>query len=398
MGFGKKTDPSTNKTIDLDQSYKNIIKPAVVDAGYECVRADDVERPGIIDTHMYGLLMQADLVIADISTYAPNAVYELGVRHAVRPYSTIIIRESETKIPFDLGHSRIFPYIHLGDDIGVDEAERCQKMLTEMILSVNATKEVDSPLYTYIPDIQPPVLSEGLYKRIIDELADREEYLFAIAEKAADMMDKSMADAAKYWEKAHKLLPTEAYYIQQWALSTYKSKLPSESIALTDALNIISRLDPDGNINDPETLGITGAIYKNLYLLNGDNGYLTRAHDSYGKGFGMRRDYYNGENYALCLNMLANVTEQEDEKIYYRIRAKKTREAIIETLTEIIDSEQINIRQDRKWIFATMANCYYGLDKKAEGEMFENYFKACVDKEWEKGTYEKSKQLLTKYL
>ena len=29
MGFGKKKDPETNRTIDLDQTYKCIIRPAV---------------------------------------------------------------------------------------------------------------------------------------------------------------------------------------------------------------------------------------------------------------------------------------------------------------------------------------------------------------------------------
>ena len=44
---------------------------------------------------MYGLLLSADLVIADISTYNPNAIYELGVRHGVKPYHTIILKEKE---------------------------------------------------------------------------------------------------------------------------------------------------------------------------------------------------------------------------------------------------------------------------------------------------------------
>jgi hypothetical protein len=42
MGFGEKTDYKTGRTLDLDQSYKNMIKPAVEDAGLECVRADEI--------------------------------------------------------------------------------------------------------------------------------------------------------------------------------------------------------------------------------------------------------------------------------------------------------------------------------------------------------------------
>jgi hypothetical protein len=398
MGFGKKTDSTTNKTLNLDQSYKNIIKPAVIAAGYECVRADEVQTPGIIDKNMYGFLMQADLVIADISTYAPNAIYELGIRHAVRPYSTIIIKEDESKIPFDLSHTRIFSYTHLGDDIGADEAKRCQSILRSMIDVVTDSPQVDSPLYEYITGLEPPQLPKEIYDQIITDLADKENHLFAVAEKAAFLMDEDMEAAAKYWEKAHKLLPTESYYLQQWALSTYKSKKPSESAALTDALAIISQIDPDGNINDPETLGITGAINKNLYLLIKDKVYLDRAQEYYGKGFEMRRDYYNGENYALCLNILSTLTKDDDEITYYKVRAKKVRENIISILTETIESDNFNMLHDRKWILATLANSYFALDNKEKGEKFEGLFFESLDQEWERATYKKNKDLLFQYI
>ena len=99
MGFGKKKDPDTNRTIDLDATYKKIIRPAVESAGCKCIRADEIVESGIIDRSMYALLYYADIVIADISTFNPNAIYELGVRHALRPYSTIIIKEDEGKKP-----------------------------------------------------------------------------------------------------------------------------------------------------------------------------------------------------------------------------------------------------------------------------------------------------------
>ena len=107
MGFGKKKDPDTNRTIDLDVTYKRIIRPAVEASGCKCIRADEIVEAGIIDRSMYALLYCADVVIADISTFNPNAIYELGVRHTLRPYSTIIIKEDEGKIPFDIGHDRI---------------------------------------------------------------------------------------------------------------------------------------------------------------------------------------------------------------------------------------------------------------------------------------------------
>ncbi|MBN6742418.1 hypothetical protein JKG47_18240, partial [Acidithiobacillus sp. MC6.1] len=204
MGFGKKTDYSTGKTLDLDKTYKNIIQPAVEASGYQCVRADEIQDTGLIDRSMYALLMQAELVIADISTFNPNSIYELGVRHAVRPYSTIIIKEEEGKIPFDLDHTRILNYRHLGEDIGADEADRCQRVLSEKIEIVSRNALVDSPLYDFIKDINPPKIPQVEYKKIIGDLAARETHIFAIVEKAKDhMFADEFVEAAKLWEKCN---------------------------------------------------------------------------------------------------------------------------------------------------------------------------------------------------
>src|ERR687884_476954 len=89
MGFGEKVDFQTGRKLNLDASYHNMIKPAVEDAGLECIRADEIVHSGVIDVPMYEQLLKADIVIADLSTYNPNAFYELGVRHALRPFSTI---------------------------------------------------------------------------------------------------------------------------------------------------------------------------------------------------------------------------------------------------------------------------------------------------------------------
>ena len=149
MGFGKKQDPYTNRTIDLDATYNKIIQPSVVACGYKCIRADEILDSGTIDRSMYALLYKADLVIADITTDNANALYELGTRHALRPFSTIIIKGGESKIPFDLGHTRILSYEHLGNEISKKEAQRSVRELKSIINAVTENPVPDSPLYTY---------------------------------------------------------------------------------------------------------------------------------------------------------------------------------------------------------------------------------------------------------
>ena len=399
MGFGKKTDYSTGKTLDLDKTFKNIIKPAVEESGLICLRADEIQESGIIDKNMYTLLIQSDLVIADISTYNPNAIYELGIRHGVKPYATIIIKEKEGKIPFDLDHTRIFTYSHLGEDIGFDEAERCKKSLRELILNIISKVTVDSPLYEYIAGAKPVILSDEEYFEVINELAEREKHVFAIVEKALKLMEESkFLDASKTWEKASKIIPSEPYFIQQRALSLYKSKHPSEGVALAEALNIIKDLDPEFKLNDPETLGITGAIYKRMWLLHSDIEFCNLAIKYYGKGFSIRNDYYTGVNYAICLNMKGNVETNEDEKIYCRIEATKSRKKIVESLLNEIESIEFEKREDKRWVFAALAECYLGLGENGLAELWEEKFFACPVLDWEKDTYVQSKIILTQLL
>ncbi len=396
MGFGKKSDPESGKTFDLNKTYKNIIRPSVIKAGYECVRADEIKDSGLIDKSMYALLMQAELVIADITTYNPNAIYELGIRHAVRPYSTIILKEKDGKIPFDLDHTRMFMYSHLGEDIGFDEAERCQKELVSLIDSVFKLKTIDSPLYQFINDIDPPKLPKKEYQSIIHELAKQEKHIFAIVEEAKESMDSGDFDsAAKYWERANTLVTNESYFIQQRALCVYKSKIPSEQTALIDALKIIEELEPDGQTNDPETLGITGAIYKQLWQLNRDLVSLDRAIEYYGKCFKIRDDYYTGENYALCLDIKAKYEKDSDERIYALVSAKKARMKIIESLKDIINYEDFETRVDKKWILATLSHCYFSIESTQLHEEFEKQFFQEDIKDWEKETYLKNKKILT---
>lgn len=394
MGFGKKTDTSNGRTLDLDKTYKNIIQPCVINCGFQCVRADEIQDSGIIDKSMYALLMQADLVIADISTNNPNAIYELGIRHAVRPFSTIILKEKDGKMPFDLDHTRMFVYSHLGDDIGADEAMRCQNELSQLIRKVTKNKAIDSPLYEFI-NTTPPVLPETEYNAIIRELADREKHIFAIVDAALKYMsDELFDDAFKSWSKASTLVPSEPYFIQQRALCKYKSKIPSENTALVDALNIIGSLGDGNDTNDPETLGITGAIYKNLWLLEQDREYLNRALIHYKRAFVIRGDYYTGENYALCLNFLEKQEVDNDEKVYLKIEAKKVRTEILFSLESELEKDDFARRSDKRWVYATLSQCNFAIGNIKVADYYLDHFLRCNPDSWEKKTFEATRSQL----
>jgi hypothetical protein len=100
-------------------------------------------------------------VIADLSTSNVNAVYELGVRHALRPHTTIVIAEQQFTFPFDLNHLSITKYEHLGKEIGFREVMRMRDVLTQKISAIVSRQETDSPVFLFLPELLSDHRGEG---------------------------------------------------------------------------------------------------------------------------------------------------------------------------------------------------------------------------------------------
>lgn len=386
MGYGKKTDYSsgTPRTLDLDATFEAIIKPAVEANGLECVRSDKIAQSGIIDVQMYEMLLRADLVVADISTANPNALYELGVRHALRPFSTIMIKEVEGKFLFDLNHLATMQYKHLGDDIGAREAKDKTRALTGLIAAVLAKPQPDSPVYTYLTGLRQPSMSDAELERAVRGAQEQSAALSAEMEAARTAGRQSRhADARDHLRKLRQLqagfdaqgkpFPPDAYVVQQLALHTYKAMEPDPTAALREAWSIIDVLNPFAS-TDPETLGIGGAIQKRLWEATRDRTHLDAAIDLYGRGFELKRDYYNGENYAVCLDFRAALQADALERDYDALTARKVRQRTVDGLRQALQDPSSAERSDYKWMLATMANSLYALG--ADGDEFEQRFRA----------------------
>src|SRR5215510_14099839 len=155
MGFGEKTDFQSNpqRVLNLNRTFEDIIEPVVTECGVECIRADKIIHSTVIDKPMYERLLDADLVIADLSTSNANAIYELGVRHALRPHTTIVMAEKGFAFPFDLNHLSILKYEHLGKEIGYREVMRVRDELKKKIVALLQTPETDSPVFLFLPQL-----------------------------------------------------------------------------------------------------------------------------------------------------------------------------------------------------------------------------------------------------
>src|SRR5215469_11627753 len=109
MPFGQKPS-SIGSIIDFDSVYDGLIFPAIRDAGLEPLRADEEMTGGIIHKPMFERLILCEYAVADLTTANANFYYELGIRHAMRPWSTVLIFADGVRLPFDLGPMRGMPY------------------------------------------------------------------------------------------------------------------------------------------------------------------------------------------------------------------------------------------------------------------------------------------------
>ncbi|SRR6266568_6205080 len=392
MGFGKKTDYESGRTLDLDATYEAIIKPAADKENLRCIRADEIMHSGVIDLEMYEMLLRADLVIADISTGNVNALYELGVRHALRPHSTIIMKEEAGRLHFDLDHTATFKYVHLGLDIGAREAIRASKQLGELIATVLAAKRPDSPVYTYLPKLQQPRLTDEQFDTLLDEAELAQERLSTLIKNGESATRAGSHEAAaEAFIQAIQIKPDDPYLVQQLALNTYKARKPSLLSALIEARSIMERLNPNSS-NDPETLGITGAIHKRIWIETRDIAQLNLAIRYYTRGYEIRRDYYNGENLGTCLDYRAEVQPDPAEVQFDRMSARKTRESLIGLLLPLVNSASFEDRSDKRWIYATLANSCYALGMAKEGGEYETKFMTEKPAQWEIDTYTDGKK------
>lgn len=102
-------DSDIRKRADL--VLKFIVRPIVEKHGYKAIRADEIDKPGMITSQLIQHIVNDPLVIADLTDRNPNVFYELAIRHAIRKPLVQMIRKGEL-LPFDVAGTRTIPYDH----------------------------------------------------------------------------------------------------------------------------------------------------------------------------------------------------------------------------------------------------------------------------------------------
>ncbi len=197
MPFGRKTD-ATGRTTDFDAVYREIIAPAVQEAGLDPIRADEEKVGGAIHKPMFERLMLCDYAVADITGANPNVYYELGIRHAMRPSSTVILFAEGTTLPFDIALLRGIAY-RTGENGAPLDPKSCASRVTAQLGAARENPHDDSPLFQlleYMPRFEVDHSKTDIFRERFDYSKKYKERLAVARDKGAEAVKEVMAEPA----------------------------------------------------------------------------------------------------------------------------------------------------------------------------------------------------------
>jgi hypothetical protein len=332
MPFGQKTDAG-GAVIDFDAVYQDLIKPAIIEVGMEPLRADEEITGGIIHKAMFERLILCDYAVADLTTANANVFYELGVRHAVRPWSTVALFARNSRLPFDVAALRAIPYTLTPAGTPEDIDSTRKALVAQLHEARKAIK--DSPVFTLIEGMS----EQKIDREKTDTFRDRVSYSLQLKDRLAAARRQgveavraveselgNIADAesgvvidlflsyraVRAWgdmirlvERMSRPLATTVMVQEQLALALNRAGDGEQAEAVLHRL--LTNRGPSS-----ETYGILGRVYKDRWEAAAKNpsthylarGLLNKAIDAYVRGFEADwRDAYPGINAVTLMEL-----------------------------------------------------------------------------------------------
>lgn len=140
-----------------DMMLKHLLTPVLTEFSFEVVRADKIERSGLITQQIFEYLVKSRLCVADLSFSNPNAFYELGVRHICKLPTIQVIKKGD-KIPFDVAQGRTITVDTSDIYTIIDRMESAKRELAEHVRHFQSSNFQDSardnPVQIYLPDLR----------------------------------------------------------------------------------------------------------------------------------------------------------------------------------------------------------------------------------------------------
>ncbi|BBY67566.1 hypothetical protein [Mycolicibacterium helvum] len=138
------SDAGSPVRLRSDHVRKYIVGEALEPFDFTVRRADTMNGSGIITEQIVTELLNADLVVADLTDHNPNVFYELALRHAVKKPFIHMIKDGE-KIPFDVATLRTVFYDTTNPD-SMHEAKMSVRAAAKEIIDAGDDYKVISPV------------------------------------------------------------------------------------------------------------------------------------------------------------------------------------------------------------------------------------------------------------
>ena len=285
MPFGVKPD-GEGGSVDFDAVYERLLVPAICAAELEPLRADQDVVGGMIHKPMFERLILADYAVVDLTTANANVFYELGVRHAARPFSTVLVSADVKRAPFDLAPDRVLPYA-LDHDGGPADPAKDIEVLASALRAARAAA-TDSPVFQLIDELPTPQIDRLKTDVFRDQAAYSAEVKSRLAAARADgvaalrevehdlgpledveagvLVDLLLSfRAAKGWEEMIRLVEAMPEPVRRTALVREQygfalNRAQRSADAERVLLDVIEDRGPSS-----ETLGLLGRVYKDRW-------------------------------------------------------------------------------------------------------------------------------------
>lgn len=165
-----------------DKILRFIIRPAVEAFQYKAIRADEIDRPGIITSQVINHVIADDLVVADLTDSNPNVFYELAVRHASRK-PVVQILEKSKRLPFDVSNQRTI-FFDISD---LESVEETKSSIQSQIKEIeNSDGDIETPI-SLAHDLQLIKQStDSDLRRIYEVLASLSESMFSVSKETSE--------------------------------------------------------------------------------------------------------------------------------------------------------------------------------------------------------------------
>lgn len=368
MPFRSTSNPDRS-TLDFDGIYREIIVPAVRQAGMRPFRADSERTGGIFHKPMFEKLAICEFCIADVSQANPNVYYELGVRHGLRPWATIVTYCEEGPLPLDIAPVLATPY---PPDV-LQDAEARARTITALVerLCLARTQQPDSPVYQLVAGLPTPALDHMRTEAVFDALQREEQFGEQIAE-ATQRGPEALRQLQLAWGSVELLSAQQVIAlllglrsVESWEdIVQLHGSLPRGIAEIwlvreqyASALARLGRFQRAAEIltemadrrPNAETLGLLGGVYKRewLSLVKAGaspariRGSLQRACDAYLRGFHCDlRDPYPGVNAVMLLRVAGMRAELDSAlpivRYALQLRLKKDRPDFWDYASELL--------------------------------------------------------------